>query len=205
MSRCPVPTFVYIVDDDPGIRESLVMLVQCAGFRARAFSSGDAILASVPSLTNGCLLLDVCLPGQDGVQVLQALRQRGVALPIVFMSGDPSAAASVQQALPGEAAVLQKPMSDEALLAAIRAALRGTGDGHGRGGDSDGTAGSDDAGRGGSGDCFRPAYAVSTTQPCGYTSGQSQRYDFMKGRQESRRSGGRGGGAAAAEEGADND
>jgi DNA-binding response OmpR family regulator len=203
------PLIIYIVDDDADIRDSLAMLVQSAGFQARAFAGGEDILACAPSLTDGCLLLDVCLPGQDGVQVLRALRQRGVTLPAVLMSGHPGAVADARQALPGEIAVLQKPMSDEALFTALRAALRGSGDGHGNGhgngGGRGGAAGADGAGQDGADDTGGPVYAVSTTQPCGYKPGHSRRYDFLKRRNSARRDSGRDGIGSDREEAQDND
>jgi DNA-binding response OmpR family regulator len=179
---------IYIVDDDEDIRDSLAMLVQSAGFRAKVFASGEDILAYAGRLAQGCLLLDVCLPGQDGVQVLRALQQQGVTLPVIFMSGHPGVVADVRRGVPGEIAVLQKPMRDAALFAAIRMALRRGGGGGGKSDGGDG--GSDGRSDSGSDGGVGRRYAVSTTERCGFPPDHSKPYDSIHEQPSARQGGG---------------
>jgi RNA polymerase sigma factor (sigma-70 family) len=118
----PYP-LVHIVDDDPAVRDSLDLLLRLRGYRTRTFESGDALLRDVDPAVHGCILLDLRMPGTDGLAVQRALAARGVGLPIVVLTahGD---AASARDALKGGAFdFLEKPVADELLVTTIEAAL----------------------------------------------------------------------------------
>jgi FixJ family two-component response regulator len=115
---------VSIVDDDESVRESLPDLLRELGFAAEAFSSAEAFLASDLVSETRCLLLDVAMPGMSGPELEEELTRRRQRIPIVFITAH--ADNSVRPLLLARGAVecLLKPFSEEAVLAAIRAALR---------------------------------------------------------------------------------
>jgi FixJ family two-component response regulator len=78
---------VFVVDDDPSVLRALTRLFTAAGFEARAFTSPTAFLEQHDPTTPGCLVLDLALPGLDGLQLQQALTASGCARPIVFITG----------------------------------------------------------------------------------------------------------------------
>jgi two-component system response regulator FixJ len=114
----------YVVDDDVAIRRSLVLLLSSAGYAVETFEHGDAFLDhATPDLPFGCVLLDVRMPGTDGVAVQREMVARGLRHPIVVITahGDVSLAKGMMKA--GAYNVLQKPFSGEALLRATAGAL----------------------------------------------------------------------------------
>ena len=114
---------VFIVEDDIGVRDSLLALLQAAGWRTMAFGTGGEVLRCSGTLNEGCLLLDICLPDYDGFEVLTSLRRAGVGLPVIFMTGEERRAEQARAAGIGAFAVLQKPLSEAPLLAAIARAF----------------------------------------------------------------------------------
>lgn len=88
-----------------------------------AFETGGEVLRSSSALNEGCLLLDICLPDYDGFEVLRSLRRAGVALPVIFMTAEERRAEQARAAGTGAIAVLQKPLSETHLLAAIASAF----------------------------------------------------------------------------------
>ena len=114
---------VTIVDDDESVRESLPDLLFELGFTARAFASAEELLASDAVLGAHCFILDVAMPGMSGPELYRVLRARGVTTPVIFITAQ--ADASVRPDLLAQGAVdcLFKPFSEQALRAALRAAL----------------------------------------------------------------------------------
>ena len=119
------PPLIAVVDDDESVRESLPCLLRALGFRAETFASGEAFLASEPFDRLDCLILDITMPGMSGPEVQQELARRGARIPIIFITAHTYEA--VPPGLIGQGAVdfLFKPFSEEALLAALDAALLG--------------------------------------------------------------------------------
>ncbi|RCL22096.1 two-component system response regulator [Pseudomonas sp. AFG_SD02_1510_Pfu_092] len=114
-----------IVDDDASVRKSLANLLRSAGFESLAFAAGDAFLASERARRAGCVLLDLRMPGMNGLQVQRELTRRQWALPVICMSAHWDDGA-VQAAMGGGAlACLGKPFSEEVLLRAVEEALAG--------------------------------------------------------------------------------
>ena len=114
---------IYVVEDDPSFRKSVERLIRATGFRAVAFESADAFL-SLPRIERpACLLLDVRLPGIDGLALQQELIEKGSSLPIIFMTGHGSIPMSVQAMKKGAVDFLPKPFEAEDLRAAILKAL----------------------------------------------------------------------------------
>lgn len=114
---------VFIVEDDAAVRDSLQLLLRLRGFAARGFASADAFLAGIGSNQGGCLLLDLRMPGKGGLELQAELLDRGLRLPVVVITahGDVAAARAAFRA--GAVDFLEKPLDEDALLSAIRAAL----------------------------------------------------------------------------------
>ena len=113
---------VAIVDDDISVRESLESLVRTAGWRPQVHASAKDFLARTPVNCPSCLVLDVQLPGLDGLELQQQLAGRA-ELPIIFITGHGDVPMSVRAMKAGAAEFLTKPFDSEILLEAIRAAL----------------------------------------------------------------------------------
>ena len=114
---------ISIIDDDPSIRESVTSLVRSVGYRAEVFASVEEFLASNDSDSADCLILDVCLPGTSGLDLQRQLVSSGCRIPIVFITAQNSYEARVRAMNDGAVGFLYKPFSEEALLAALHAAL----------------------------------------------------------------------------------
>ncbi|TMH83747.1 MAG: response regulator transcription factor [Betaproteobacteria bacterium] len=118
----PAPT-VYLVDDDVSVLRGLGRLLAAAGMKVAAFDSPREFLGRLDPAAPGCLILDVAMPGLNGLELQQALAARGSALPVVFLTGRGDIPMSVQAMKRGAADFLTKPVDDEMLLATIRNAL----------------------------------------------------------------------------------
>ena len=114
---------VYVVDDDASLRDSLTALLESAGLRARAFASGAEFLAGCTLRWTGCLLLDLAMPGMDGAQLHAALADRGISLPVVFLTAHGDIASAVRAIKAGAVDYLPKPVDGGVLLGRVRAAL----------------------------------------------------------------------------------
>lgn len=112
-----------VVDDDEMLRESLPDLLRECGFAARAFSSGPEFLSSGYVDETRCLILDVAMPGMSGLDLQKELKNRGQAIPIIFMTGQKDDEARKQALKQGAVKFLYKPFSDGDLLDAVNAAL----------------------------------------------------------------------------------
>ena len=115
---------VYVVEDDADVSRSLAMLLKLNGFDPICFESADSLLNSIEVLRPGCLLLDVRLPGLDGISALQELRKRKIGWPAIFMSGHLDAGMAARAARAGGLGLLEKPFSEEDLVAALDRAER---------------------------------------------------------------------------------
>jgi len=116
--------FVYVVDDDPSVRKGLTRLLRSAGHTVETFSSAAEFLARKPCEGVGCLVLDVRMPGLNGMELQTELAARGVDLPIVFLTGHGDIPMSVQAMKQGAVDFLTKPVDEEVLLHTVRQALR---------------------------------------------------------------------------------
>lgn len=112
-----------MVDDDPGVLRALTRLLSAAGLETRAFSSAAAFLDAHDPATPGCLVLDVALPGLDGLQLQRALAISECARPIVFITGWGDIPTSVRAMKGGAVDFLTKPVNDKDLLTAVSSAI----------------------------------------------------------------------------------
>ena len=115
--------FVFVVDDDTSVRESLRNLIRSAGFSVQTFSSAQEFLISQRPKAASCLVLDVQLPGLSGLDLQQELAKGGVEIPIIFITGHGDIPMSVRAMKAGALEFLTKPVNDEDLLDAIQQAI----------------------------------------------------------------------------------
>jgi FixJ family two-component response regulator len=114
---------VYVIDDDPSIRDALEDLLHSVGLAVRVFRSPQEFVASDRPDAPACLVLDVRLPGQGGLDFQQRLAASGIDLPIVFISGHGDVPMAVQAMKAGAIEFLTKPFRDQTLLDAIQAGI----------------------------------------------------------------------------------
>jgi FixJ family two-component response regulator len=114
---------VFLVDDDPGILRALTRLLRAGGHHVSAFRSPSDFLAKHDATVPGCIVLDLAMPGLNGLELQTALASAGCSRPIVFISGHGDVPSSVQAMKAGAVDFLTKPVSDEKLLAAIQRAM----------------------------------------------------------------------------------
>lgn len=115
----PDVRLVHLVDDDEAIRRSAGFMLKTSGFQVRAHESGVELLKHASALEPGCLLLDIRMPGMDGLEVQQALKERGVALPVVIMTGHGDVSLAVRAMKAGAVEFIEKPFEKAVLLSAI--------------------------------------------------------------------------------------
>jgi FixJ family two-component response regulator len=118
----PVST-VYVIDDDEQVRDGLLRLLRSAGIGAVAFASAPAFLEAMPSDGHGCILLDVGMPGMTGPELHEHLAARRVTYPVIYLTGNGTVSGGVEAMKRGAVDFLEKPIDDEALLAAIDVAM----------------------------------------------------------------------------------
>lgn len=114
---------VFVVDDDAGSLRSLCWLIQQADLSVRPFRSGKEFLHSYQNEETGCLVLDVRMPEMGGLQLQQRLREKGIGLPIIFITAYGDVATCRQAMKEGALDFFEKPLDDEILLAQIRKAI----------------------------------------------------------------------------------
>jgi FixJ family two-component response regulator len=114
---------VHIVDDDPGVRAGLSSLVRSVGYAARLYDSASEFLASELPAIPSCLLLDVRLPGTNGLDLQDSLRQRGIEFPVILMTGYGDVQMSVRGMKAGALDFLTKPLRHQDVLDAVALAV----------------------------------------------------------------------------------
>ncbi len=114
---------VHIVDDDDAVRKSLQLLFRTIGIDAVAHVSGDAFLDQFDDSVEGCILLDIRMPGMSGLEVQKQLQERGSTLPIIFITGHGDVPMAVEAMQLGAFDFLQKPFRDQDLMDRVSRAL----------------------------------------------------------------------------------
>jgi FixJ family two-component response regulator len=116
---------ISIVDDDAAVRSATVDLLNSVGFDCAAFESAEAYLLSDRIVQTSCLILDVSMPGLNGLELQLRLAQSGYSIPIIFITAFPERRTRVQAMKAGATCYLPKPFSDESLIECVRRALQG--------------------------------------------------------------------------------
>jgi FixJ family two-component response regulator len=119
----PSTPTVYLVDDERSVLTAVSRLLRSAGFTTESFGSAAAFLERHESGTPGCVVLDLAMPGMDGLAVQEALAERTSDLPVIFLTGRADVPIAVKAMKRGASDFLTKPVDDETLLAAVRKAL----------------------------------------------------------------------------------
>ena len=114
---------MHIVDDEEAVRNSLAFLLASAGFAVRTHETASAFLAVAPSIRNGCLITDLRMPDMDGVELLRRLRDAGAMLPAIVITGHGDVRMAVEAMKYGALDFIEKPFSDEVLIASIGHAI----------------------------------------------------------------------------------
>src|SRR6266446_6404524 len=119
----PATPIVFVVDDDISVRESLQLLIQCEGWHPETFASAQEFLDRPRNFVPSCLVLDVSLPGLNGLDLQKRVAVERPDMPIIFITGYGDVPTTVQAMKAGAVEFLTKPFGDNVLLSAIRHAL----------------------------------------------------------------------------------
>jgi two-component system response regulator FixJ len=122
LRETPRGSAVGVVDDDDAVRRSLGMLLLTAGYEVQTYPNAEALLEAGPPPGLACLVVDVRMPGMDGVALIGALREKGKNLPVVVVTGHGDVPLAVRAMKAGACDFLEKPYREEELLAAIASA-----------------------------------------------------------------------------------
>ncbi len=114
---------VYVVDDDQGMLDSTVWLLESVGLKALPFTSGRAFLDACDASLDACVLLDVRMPGMGGLNVQEEMRSRGLDLPVIFVSGHADVPIVVRAFKAGAHDFIEKPYNEQLLLDSVQQAL----------------------------------------------------------------------------------
>jgi two-component system response regulator FixJ len=115
---------IHVVEDDQPMRDSLVVLLEEAGYKVRAYATAEDLMALGAATEPGCVVSDVRMPGMDGLMLLRRLRAGGSAQPLILITGHGDISMAVTAMKAGAFDFLEKPFEADALLAAIETALR---------------------------------------------------------------------------------
>jgi len=114
---------VFVVDDDADVRDSLKWLLESAGFKTVTYESAQDFLENCSADTQGCILMDVRMPGMSGLSAQKKLCARDISLPLIMISGHADVDMAVTAMTQGALTFLQKPFSDQALIDHVQQAL----------------------------------------------------------------------------------
>lgn len=124
MTRGAQVPLIYVVEDDDALRDSLCWLIESAGYRVAAFGSAESFLAYLEPGTGACLVLDVRMPGMNGLELQERLIKRQQHIPVIFITGHGDVPMAVHAIKRGAIDFLEKPFKDHELLARIGSAVR---------------------------------------------------------------------------------
>jgi two-component system, LuxR family, response regulator FixJ len=123
---------IHIVDDDAAVRDSLRFMLEAADLGVRVYESAKALLDRFAELEDGCIITDVRMPGMNGLELVAKLNERGGAHPVIVLTGHADVALAVEAMKAGVIDFIEKPFDEEALLRAVRQALKRGADEGGR-------------------------------------------------------------------------
>lgn len=125
MNYQPDQCVVHVVDDDPALRRSLRFLLESVEWKVQLHASAEEFLEAVGQTSQpACVLLDIRMPAMSGLELQQVLQERGIAIPIVFMTGHADVSMAVQAMKSGATDFIEKPFKDQVVLDAVAAAIR---------------------------------------------------------------------------------
>jgi two-component system response regulator FixJ len=115
---------VFVVDDETVIRQSLTLLLRASGYDSRPFSSGDDFLEAAPYLPPGCAIMDIHMPGVDGLEVQDQLLDNRPDIPLIFITGMGDVPTAVRAIKNGAVDFIEKPFDDDVLLDCLATAMK---------------------------------------------------------------------------------
>lgn len=118
------PPAVHIVDDDAAVRAALAALFGTVGIACAAYASAEEFLAAADTGTRGCLLLDVRMPGMGGLELQRVLRDRGIAIPVIVITGHGDVSMAVRAMKAGAADFIEKPFNGQELIDRVKECLQ---------------------------------------------------------------------------------
>ena len=118
----PSESIVHVVDDDEAVRDSVAFLLRSAQIEVEIYESGVAFLGKAAGAT-GCVVTDVRMPEMSGIDLMRRLKELGITLPVIVMTGHGDVPLAVEAMKAGAADFIEKPFNDETMLTAVRAAL----------------------------------------------------------------------------------
>ena len=116
-------TDAYVIDDDEAVRDSIKFLLRTAGITVKTYDSAAAFLAVAPTISSGCVVTDVRMPGLSGIDLLRRLKEMQIGLPVIVITGHGDVPLAVEAMKCGAIDFLEKPFDDDVLLASVRSAL----------------------------------------------------------------------------------
>jgi FixJ family two-component response regulator len=119
----PAKSPIYVVDDDEAVRDALATMLRAAGRTVETFDSAESFVEQRGSASDGCVVLDVRMPGMSGLELQDVLSQRQSSLPILFLTGHGDVPMAVRAMKRGAVDFIEKPVDEKALLTAIDTAL----------------------------------------------------------------------------------
>jgi two-component system response regulator FixJ len=115
---------VHLVDDDAAVRRSVSFALKTSGHQVETYESGDELLKKSRGMSEGCILLDIRMHGMDGLATQEALRDAGIALPIIIMTGHGDISLAVRAMKAGAVDFIEKPFDTDVLLSALQEGFR---------------------------------------------------------------------------------
>jgi two-component system response regulator FixJ len=123
MSTMQPDQFVYVIDDDDAVRESLEFLLKTANIKVQGFDSAKSFLEMLPQIKSGCIVTDVRMPDVTGIDLLRRVKELGLDIPVIVITGHGDIALAVEAMKVGAIDFLEKPFDDELILTSVRSAL----------------------------------------------------------------------------------
>jgi two-component system response regulator FixJ len=123
LAEHPADEAVHVIDDDEAVRRSLALLLYSAGYTVETYPSAESFLGAVPQTMSGCIVVDVRMPGMDGLQLQEHLTAQGVLLPVVVVTGHADIALAVRAMKAGARDFIEKPYANSRMIEAVTAAL----------------------------------------------------------------------------------
>ncbi len=114
---------VHVIDDDEAMRHSLEFLLDCAGLKARTHASATQFLDVIATIERGCIVSDVRMPDMSGLELVSRLKELGIDDPVIIITGHADVPLAIEAMKAGVVDFLEKPVGDQAMLKAVRAAL----------------------------------------------------------------------------------
>lgn len=115
---------VHLVDDDAAVRRSVGFMLKTSGHQVETYESGLELLKNAGELGQGCVLLDIRMPGMDGLEVQRALQEKGVGLPVIIMTGHGDVGLAVKAMKAGAVDFIEKPFEKETLINSLEEGFR---------------------------------------------------------------------------------